>query len=66
MKSKSKIFTDAEYAALENRINGNNTDKTGIYSSRVKPKIEEIINNWIPKQKILKKLMNNDLNKKER
>lgn len=57
MKSKSKIFTDAEYKALENRVNGSNDDRTGIYAARVKPKIDEILKVWIPKRKMLKKLL---------
>lgn len=57
MKSKSRIFTDAEYKALEKRINGDNDDKNGIYSSRTKPKVEELINVWAPKLKVLKKLI---------
>jgi len=53
----SKIFTNAEKIALDRRITGSKKDSTGIYSSRVKPKIIEILEIWLPKQKILKKLI---------
>lgn len=42
MKS-SKLFTTAELKALNNRLSGSKADPTGIYSSRVKPKLQEIL-----------------------
>jgi hypothetical protein len=53
----SKIFTDAEIESLNKRLSGSKSDKTGIFSARVKPKIKEILEDWIPKKKILKKLV---------
>lgn len=53
----SKIFTIAEKIALSKRIMGDKKDPTGIYSSRVKPKITEIIEVWLPQRKILKSLI---------
>lgn len=51
----SKIFTDAEVESLNNRLSGSKVDKTGIFSSRVKPKIKEILDVWLPKKKQLQK-----------
>lgn len=54
---QSKIFTEAETESLKNRLKGNRKDLTGIYSSRVKPKIKELIEIWFPQKKQLKKLI---------
>lgn len=51
------IFTKAEQDALDNRLNGSKQDKTGIYSKRVKPKVKEILDVWLPKKKELSKLL---------
>lgn len=51
----SKIFTDAELQSLVKRFKGSKKDKTGLFSARVKPKIIEIIERWIPKKKTLEK-----------
>lgn len=42
MKS-SHIFTTAELKALKEREAGKKADPTGIYASRVKPKLKEIL-----------------------
>ena len=55
--SKSKIFTDAEYKSLNERLNGSKKDKTGIFSSRVKPKIKEMIDDWFPQKKQLQRII---------
>ena len=57
MKTKSKIFTDAELKSLNKRLKGEKKDKTGIFSSRVKPKVKEIINIWLKKEKELNNII---------
>ena len=54
---KSRIFTDAELESLKKRIEGIKKDETGIYSARVKPKIAELLERWLPLKKQLVKLM---------
>lgn len=54
---QSKIFTQAELKEIERRKKGDKADKTGIFSSRVKPKIIELLE-WFSKRKELKKLIN--------
>ncbi len=53
---QSKLFTKAELKEIEKRKKGDKTDKTGIFSARVKPKIIEIFE-WFDKRKELKKLI---------
>ncbi len=55
-QNKSKIFTQAEIKALDNRIKGSKKDPTGIFAARVKPKIIELLA-WFKKRKILEKLV---------
>ncbi len=55
-KMQSKIFTKAELKEIEKRKKGDKTDKTGIFSARVKPKIIELFE-WFRKRKELKKLI---------
>ena len=55
-KMQSKIFTKAELKEIEKRKKGDKTDKTGIFSARVKPKIIELLE-WFRKRKELKKLI---------
>ena len=52
---QSKIFTDAELESLNKRLKGSKEDKTGIFSGRVKPKIIEILEQWLPQKRQLKK-----------
>lgn len=52
----SKLFTDAELNALDKRLEGDKKDDTGIYASRVKPKVKELLEVWIPRKKELEKL----------
>ena len=52
----SKLFTKAELEEIELRKKGDKSDKTGIFSSRVKPKILELFE-WFSKRKELKKLI---------
>lgn len=53
----SHIFTDSEMFVLENRLNGIKKDINGLFSGRIKPKIEELLNIWLPKKAILKKVI---------
>lgn len=46
---KSRLFTDAEMAEIDRQSQGDHTDKTGIYASRVRPKIRELLDVWLPK-----------------
>ena len=52
----SKLFTKAELEEIEIRKKGNRADKTGIFSTRVRPKIIELLE-WFTKRKELKKLI---------
>ena len=54
---KSKIFKPSELKAMEKRKSKDYTDSTGTFSGRVKPKINEILDVWIPKKKELRKLL---------
>lgn len=56
--NKTKIFTDSEMKAMEERQQGSKKDDTGIYAARVKPKIIDMLERWFPKKKQLKKLIN--------
>ena len=53
---ESKLFTKAELGEIERRKKGDKSDKTGIFSSRIKPKIIELLE-WFGKRKELKKLI---------
>jgi len=53
---QSKLFTKAELEEIEKRKKGDKSDKTGIFSSRIKPKIIEILE-WFTKRKELKRLV---------
>jgi len=53
----STIFTEAEHKSLKDRLKGSKADKTGIFSSRVKPKIVEMLEHWFPQKKQLQKLV---------
>lgn len=53
----SKIFTNKETAVLQQRLGGDKTDRTGVWTSRIKPKIKEILEVWLPKKKELEEQM---------
>lgn len=55
---ESKIFTKAEIKSLNKRLKGDKKDPTGIYAARVKPKIKEILNQWLKQKKELQQLTN--------
>ena len=52
---KSKLFGDKELSLLEKRIKGDKKDPTGLWARKVKPKVTELVNDWIPRKKDLKK-----------
>lgn len=52
---QSKIFTEAEHKSLKERLKGSKKDNTGIFSTRVKPKIRELLDHWFPQKRQLKK-----------
>ena len=53
---QSKIFTQAELQEIDRRKKGDKSDKFGLFSSRVKPKIIELLD-WFKKRTELKKLI---------
>lgn len=55
--TNSLIFTEAELEAIKLREKGNKKDSTGIFSNRIRPKIEELLNNWFPKKQELTRLI---------
>jgi len=54
---ESKLFTKAELKALDERLKGSKKDKAGIFFGRIKPKIKEMLEHWIPQKNKLKKLI---------
>ena len=59
---QSKIFTPAELKEMERRENKDYSDRFGLFSGRIKPKIVEILSydkNW------LKRLINPKRKKKD-
>ena len=53
----SKIFTDAELKEIDRRKKGDRNDSYGVFSSRIRPKIIELIEIWFPKRSELKSLV---------
>jgi len=56
---QSKIFTNFELEEIEKRKSGKLSDKTGVYTSRIKPKIKELLEDWFPQRNDLNKLIEN-------
>ena len=52
---KSKLFGNKELQTLEKRVKGDKKDPTGLWSRKVKPKVTELVEDWIPRKKELKK-----------
>lgn len=52
-KTKSRIFTDNEIQLIYNRLEGNLKDKDGQWCRGGRPKIEEMIERWLPRRKSL-------------
>lgn len=61
---KSKLFTEAEIKEINRRVAGGKRDFTGVFYARVKPKILELLNEWFPRKKELKKLVKSKRRKK--
>ena len=57
MVRKSKLFGDKELLLLEARIKGSRKDDTGLWSRKVKPKVSELVDVWLPRKKELKKVL---------
>jgi hypothetical protein len=53
----SKIFSNAEEKSLHERLAGSRADPTGIFAARVKPKLKELLEVWLPKKKELERLL---------
>jgi len=51
------IFSNSELEALERRKNGVLSDSSGIFSARIKPKIKEILEIWLPQEEFLRKMI---------
>ena len=54
---QSKLFGEKELILLEKRIEGDKKDPTGLWSRKVKPKVVEMVNEWMPRRKELKKIV---------
>lgn len=61
----SRIFSKSEITEIERRKDGDYSDKYGLFSSRIRPKINEILEVWIPKKKELKRLIEPKRKKKD-
>ena len=54
---QSKVFGEKELILLEKRIDGDKKDPTGLWSRKVKPKVIEIVNDWMPRKRQLKEVV---------
>ena len=54
---QSRVFGEKELILLEKRIDGDKKDPTGLWSRKVKPKVIEIVNDWMPRKRQLKKVI---------
>lgn len=54
---KSRLFGERELELLEQRIKGSKKDDTGLWSRKVKPKVSELVDVWLPRKKELKKVL---------
>ena len=54
---KSRIFSNLEIEALDERLKGSRKDPFSRYASRVKPKIKELLE-WFKRKKKLERLIN--------
>ena len=54
---QSKLFGEKELILLEKRIKGDKKDPTGLWSRKVKPKVAEILSQWLPRKNQLKKII---------
>lgn len=61
----SKIFTKAEIKEIDRRLKGDRSDRTGIFTNRIKPKLIEILR-WIKKRKEINQLLKIGVGSKKR
>ena len=54
---QSKLFGEKELILLEKRIKGDKKDPTGLWSRKVKPKVTEIVNQWLQRKNQLQKIV---------
>ncbi len=54
---KSRIFANKELEILEKRIAGGKCDTTGAWSRNIKPKIREILHEWLRRKPELEKAL---------
>ena len=54
---QSKLFGEKELILLERRIEGDKKDPTGLWSRKVKPKVVEIVTEWMPRRRELRKIV---------
>jgi hypothetical protein len=57
VEQRSRIFSNGELDEMERRKAGDKSDKYGIFSSRLKPRIKELLEEWFPKKKELQDLL---------
>lgn len=62
----SRIFTPSEMVEMQRREKGDYSDKNGTFSSRVRPKIQELLNEWFPQSEDLFSLLEKKEKKKKR
>ena len=54
---QSKLFGEKELLLLNKRIEGDKKDPTGLWSRKVKPKVIEMVNEWMPRRRELRKIV---------
>ena len=54
---QSKLFGEKELLLLKKRIEGDKKDPTGLWSRKVKPKVLEMVNEWMPRRRELRKIV---------
>lgn len=63
-KKTSRIYTDAELAAIERRLAGDMSDPTGIFNGRVVPKTLELLDLVNNNREILEMICGDKLEKR--
>ena len=53
----SKVFSESQKKEIERQLTGDHSDKTGIFSQMVRPKIHDLLENWFPRKRELEKLL---------
>lgn len=53
----SRIFSTTELNEIDKRLQGDYSDKQGVFAARAKPKIIEILKDWLPIKKELEALI---------